>query len=385
MGDTYFVSVDTDVTSFRNETNATGTSTAAMQSNAMFCIYNRVDSEYIVKLVNLFIDDHSSTDTTVPTALSFIKISGCFGGVDVGITKHDSNSNNLPSQVVIRKYAGVNSSSTIRRVNIPNGIIVSDTRGINALVGATHNIGGRVSLNYHYNALSSECQRVVIREGEGIALTCDSAPANFPLDINITMSISGSTYTVSDVVTFNSSAPLIAIYNGSSSGVTINIDSICVHQVMRALSIRNMYLQYVSHVYSGNSVAPIKMDSTLSDISNGVQILTNCTTIQSGSDSVYGRLPLFTPDATPVIGAVLPTVGVGPNLATTRMLMPSCHYIFRSRCTEDALVIRQGEGIALYQQGSSAGWGRYTVAAVLDITFVGGGGGSGGGETSHVL
>ena len=39
----------------------------------MFRIYNHVDSEYIVKLVNLFIDDHSSTDTTVPTALSFIK------------------------------------------------------------------------------------------------------------------------------------------------------------------------------------------------------------------------------------------------------------------------------------------------------------------------
>ena len=63
------------------------------------------------------------------------KISRCFGGVGVSITKHDSNSNNLPSQVVIRKCVGIN--STLRRINIPNGIIVSGTCGIDALVGAT--------------------------------------------------------------------------------------------------------------------------------------------------------------------------------------------------------------------------------------------------------
>lgn len=83
----------------------------------MSCVYNGSGSGKIIGVPRVWLLNNQIVALTgVLTTLELRKITSCTGGADIVIEKHDTNSADLPSQILIKTGATCTLSDTYRRV-----------------------------------------------------------------------------------------------------------------------------------------------------------------------------------------------------------------------------------------------------------------------------
>lgn len=161
------------------------------------------------------------------------RISAISGGEDIAYSKHDTDSADLPAEVIIRSIPeSVTITSTLRRI----GELPMFSSTLSGYCLARVQSAARGSAKTQSDDLirfptSADVERIILREGEGIAIVQDafSVPHGGAAGFCIRETTSGACYTVRsrDVRTRGTAdSPHIAVFNDSGSGVVLEIFNI---------------------------------------------------------------------------------------------------------------------------------------------------------------
>ena len=208
--------------------------------DCFLAIFNREESDprRYYELVRLAISDPapiSANTAAVGRAgkLRLFRTTAQSGGTAISVVKHDTGSASLPSQVV-----AVNNPDSVTTTGAAiRGVADAPTYSIATNNGmAARNFGGTLlSYDKSHNADilragcgTGVCEPIVLREGEGVALTQQEAgvPHSMAIACQVTDLSTGATYTVrarslcSDPII---GAGIWGLFNGSGSGVVLQV------------------------------------------------------------------------------------------------------------------------------------------------------------------
>lgn len=158
-------------------------------------------------------------------------ISALTGGDDLATIKHDENESDLPSQVAIVRYPdAVTSTATWRRVvDCPQAGTFQTAGSMTAArLDTSIGSGGDLSSMMRIGG-TGDMQPIVLREGEGLAIVQSQigiAHGMFALSGQVIVQGTGASHNFSSGPIVNESTdndPLLAVFNGSGSGVVLEI------------------------------------------------------------------------------------------------------------------------------------------------------------------
>lgn len=206
----------------------------ATLQDGLACIFNNhSDTSATIDIRRIRLIPVSGQNATGAGTLTIDRISAISGGDDVAVSKHDTASDDLPAEVLIRSIPNsVTITETLRRVG--------ETPMFNSLLAGACIVRapsrGLGSARTHADDLfrfptSSNVERIILREGEGLAICEDvfSVPHAGACGFCIRDATSGACYTIrSRDVRRRAIADLahIAVFNGSGSGVVLEIFNI---------------------------------------------------------------------------------------------------------------------------------------------------------------
>ena len=150
------------------------------------------------------------------------------GGTSESVIKLDTDSADLPDEVLILNKPDVASSSLLRQ--IPNNPGIQPT-----LNGLTTNsmIGGKINTAEFIN--TKDVQKIALNEGQGISIFEETSP--FPhmqnAEIGFTVRSTGASYVVmiTDLSTREGPLCAFALYNGTGSGVVLDVNYVNVYDI----------------------------------------------------------------------------------------------------------------------------------------------------------
>jgi len=265
---------------------------------AGLALFNRVGSNRIVKIVDVGINHYSrSSDKfnalTEPNTWFGRITTNTVGEGILTPVKHDSASASLPTQVVCSEAVYPSSNyfpSPMRRLR--QTPLLLSSLALSAWLQKGDGMQNMAGSLFH-DQVTSELQRMTIREGEGFAIVC-SAPSGVDLDVAniydlvITFKVGSATYTIySDkgaVSPTDSTTHAFAmqIWNGAGSGVLVEI--ISVHYMDCGESIPNAgavveatHVETISYMDADNheEATFVSRDSTNESLTGKVDYGTN--------------------------------------------------------------------------------------------------------------
>lgn len=322
-------------------------------NSAPFALFN---SEGTNKLVNILeidlLETQGRTATATNFAFGFERCSAMTGGDDIEVTKLDSNSSSLPSQVLVRKVIGAYTTTggTIRKVLDLPQLNATRAAAFPPWRSPTAWTNDRV-----YGASNADVQGQVLREGEGFVAmtTTGTGKGPFPLAVIVLFSIGAATYMAHTQGSADTFPAFLGIFNGSGSGVVITINQVLVAEVMTDdTPLRRFQLETISGIKAPDLLEAVALDSSNAALPAGIVVAQKAACFQASSDCVV--LPSRT-DEHVLRRLVRPDVGASPGL-TTPFTAPQhiSRHVF-SQHSDGPLVLRSGEGIALYQRQTYSG------------------------------
>lgn len=335
-------------------------------------IKNGSDAE--VEIRNVLLELSRGADTA-PGLHDILRISALVGGQDLSVTKMDTGNAALPSQVRIAKSpSGVTVSSTLRRLG--------QLRGIRAFSGTTSvptAFGGRIG--WHLGSVGSwqrqdalTVQPIVLREGEGIAWRQERGFTTHTQHANaiVRNASSGATYRVEAYnLPIGEQDTLLAIFNGSGSGVVLEVMLLESHDVgqqgdgttafgEQVLPLPGYRLVLCNDIVGGESVTPIPFDSGNSTLPAGISVLKNPTIIRPEglratrmaveSTLGVGYAPLLVDQRNGLVRGFPRnyTEGWAPESTVTPTLMEGAHRdVMRTQGTFPGVILRRNECLVL--------------------------------------
>jgi len=336
------------------------------------CIFNDPASGKIVKIkrVSLRTVAGQGQTTLLPSNMQLNLISAItVDGETIVPAKMSSSASDPPSQVKIQQYAVTTpvSDSELRRLH--NYPVQNMTRALAPFVTPKFQTGEWSRGDY-------ACQGVtgyVLAEGEGITIRNADIPFSMAWRVFILFTIGVTTYVVSEVMrSVDDQRNLFTIFNGSGSGVSVNVRQITVMEAgTDEVPFVSMY-RVDSHV-AGEALTTMKMDSN-STMPSSVRVRTRGVATLYGynygaviANPKYRRVPLN-------------TWGTGPGLAGVDMKSQlETMLIFDNvACCADnePITLRAGEGIAMFQNENASGLGRWTTSVTFTVENVPASGGS---------
>lgn len=313
------------------------------ENYASIAILNKVGSGKVIKINRCdleFLYNTYSGYAQSGEAAKVVRISSSSGGINVPITKLNSANNTLTALSVKEK-----SESTI--------ISSSILRNYKAVSLNHYSLGGSLNnsnmpINTYKGSTSAAIQRLILREGEGIAVKGINSYLSNTLVIDVVINVlsggSGS-YFVTKTVPINTEGDLLSIFNESGSGLIFEISSIYITQLSiiphRGGALYNtlphFYLSPIVNIqnYTGDDLTPIKMDSNNS-LSSNILIKKNCVVNYDLQSFVLQRPKIywFTPSLTLAGSPVLFFNTVPQNKLGNNNLFKT-------------IELNEGEGIAL--------------------------------------
>ncbi len=239
---------------------------SANRDEALFCLFNNETSDQrrVFTVTRFEAKPFAPVVTTGSNPERLFKITAISGGDTIPSIKADSSSTDIPSQVAIKLYPSYTASSVIRSAQ-PHTI---SNAGL-----ASRSMGGN-SRYFDSGLVSSSTQRIILREGEGIALgktdTISSAHSH-TMHYQVTLVIGSATHYLNFTAAVGStSEAAFGIFNGSGSGVVVEVASIKVSEVGQSTSINALidspYLRFIrGYGYNGGeSITPTLLDTSTS-------------------------------------------------------------------------------------------------------------------------
>lgn len=351
--------------------------------NAVVGIFNAKGSDCVTTVKRIEINELQARTTTLPNNLSIFRTTAQTGGESLTVTKHDTNDADLSALVSIVKYPGsvTTTGDNIRRLLGRNGL--SPATAFNAFCAPRlGDVKGSLSHAIAYNNFEAGTQGIVIREGEGIAITTGLvAPANFPLEFVIKINNGSATYSVTTVVKNSAMVALIGIFNAVGSGETLTIARIDFSEIRTVDILPAFTVESISGLYGGTAISPISLDTNNTAIPSGVQIVSNCAVDSASINSSTSIRSQISGDGA-IRRITPPAFGVGVALASGLIpFLRRKHVVFDFSPAVDSsggFVLREGEGIAIFNKPNACGYINYEIILYLTNVYTpptpGGGG-----------
>lgn len=238
----------------------------ATQENALLGFrHNGTYGKFALLALDILPASTLSSNTTLGLR-KITRISALVGGVDVPAVNLGTTRASLPGAVkIVRRPEQVTISSpgTFRSLlSIPTSMAHLSLKGWGRDSTDNANTGAWWRSGYG----DSNVQKILLREGEGIALSSDSADPVYPQTLALTIVLrnasSGATYVInSQHHPSEMSGAAFAILNGSGSGITIEVISIQVSDIGDAAGFAVnpsvMRLLRIYKLVGGKDIAPI--------------------------------------------------------------------------------------------------------------------------------
>lgn len=389
MANTYTIRCDNEYPTFTVETITQNM--PYTEQVALFGIMNNTGSNSLMRIKNINVNDITTRAGTVLNALKMVKTTAMgVGTAVITPTRYDSSVSNLPTQVRIEMYPATATGTEILRVqaaayaNTPTGAMAFH----GAIAGASSfdNMG----FGYIFRSPFSDCQPLVLRENQGFVLAptnTTTADIGTMVELSVDLNDGTNTYHISEMVEIGISPNLFGVFNGSGSGVVLNIGRLSTRLVNTLDSARTFCLETISGMYDGRDLGSIKMDSTQPDIPSLVWLRENPVVTQANVDAhQMTRGKRSGGDMTPFIRQLAVPFGVGPGLAAGLLAWHAQPASIKNSSAFDQdsdIILREGEGVAIMQRGTASGRGRYRISLRVNYESTGSSGGSS--EHSYVF
>lgn len=200
----------------------------ATRDQPLLVVYNNETTRATrkIQVIKLDVQPFSST-TTTPGAFALAKITGLSGGSDIPIIKASEANASIAPEILLKTNADVVLSGEEYRSHL---ILPISTQGL-SLMGVGRNYAGNTPRSdtgslFDCGYINSSCQRIVLREGEGIALVPNdqvNLPSNAAWYWTATLQIGSETYYTYNAIYATAGSASFALYNGTGSGQIIQI------------------------------------------------------------------------------------------------------------------------------------------------------------------
>lgn len=321
-----------------------------------FALFNEAGSGKIVNVLEVDLLETQGRTATAGTnfAFGFERCSAMTGGDDVEVTKFDSDDADLPSQVLVREVIGAYTAAggTIRKVlDMPQ---LNPTRAVAFPPWRTPTSWTNDRI---YGASNADVQGQVLREGQGFVAmtTAGTGKEPFPVAVIVIFSVGSATYMARTRGSADTFPAFLGIFNGSGSGVVITINQVLVAEVMTDdTPIRRYQLETISGLRAPDRVDAVSLDSGVS-LPPGIILADKGAAFQASADCVdapprtneHVLRRLVMADAGASVGLAAPFTN-WPRSSLGRSRIFSQH-------SDGPFVLREGEGIALYQRQTNTG------------------------------
>lgn len=323
---------------------------------APMAIFNPTGSGVNVRVRRAEVMPLLAQTTTTPGNFDRYRITAHTGADDaIAAFSLDSSNAALPSQVVLaRRPATVTTSGSqwdgARAIPLAN-----DTRALGYGFAATP-WSKRLRRR---DAVTSEMQCPILREGEGIAVSMNAVCGlvyRFMATITVRVVATGACYTYTFPVT-PTGLPIFSLLNGSGSGVVLEVCEMAYQQIGTDV-LPQIALEPIDGIGDGDTLTPVAHDSAGSI--GAVIARRNCAILMRGAK--HGALISVPHQAWQVSGGY----GAGPavgnltgDMAFFRKLQPHAR--------ELDIVLREGEGLAItYKNAGSLGRMRHSFTFSID-------------------
>lgn len=321
-----------------------------VQNAAPWALWNPVGSGYKATLTELHLCEMQSRTTTAAlNRCSIIRTTAMDGGTDVPIAKLDTSSADLPATVrcATRPYVTTTGATVRELLDAPQ---LNATRVI-ALPPWCVPGGAKT-----WDVRGSEPQGMVLREGQGLAIGLQAASKEaFPRSITILFSVAGATYQAQAVVRTGVPVPL-GLFNGTGSGVVLTVLQVLVEEIATdETNVQRFQLEPISGLRDGVGVTVTPLDSTQTWPA-ALRCVERAGCQQASADSA--QPPARTCESV-FRRLARPSFGASPGLANIFVFPDLVGHVIQHRGSKvgvDALVLRPGEGVALYQRQTTSGW-----------------------------
>lgn len=404
MADTFYIREDADCCSWTTVTlpvvGIDNNGVNVLEHACMFGIMNDVGSDRILRIKEIRIAERGVRGATTGGLYPFeiVRASALTAARDLTslITKLDSNYGALPSQVTLQAEVGTLtvSGTTLRR----SPIAVGNTGAAAGLYhrasrwggGFLQQLNGPTLFNNHF---PSDIQGQRLAAGEALclrgAVEVNQAPKLFGVSIWF-KDVTNSYYYMADTVVsyagLTAQPAMLALSNGSGSGITIEVSRVEVYEIgiTTATTGRSFMLEPISGLSGGASLTATPLDSNATALSSGVLIRRGGVALQAGQDSRLSQRSGGGGDATPIRRIVAQPFGINTALASgliggLRFKRPFDRAFSGSAYADTTLsdfVLREGEGLGIFNR-NAMGYGGYEIAVTMtveDTSSPGGGG-----------
>lgn len=394
MADTFYIREDADCCSWTTVTLPTmgldNNGINVLEHACMFGIMNEVGSDRILRIKEIGITERDVRGATTGGLYPFdiVRATSLTAAKDLTslITKLDSNYGALPAQVTLQAEVA---TATITGTTLRRSPIAAGNTGTAAGLyhraaqwggGFLQRLNGPTLFNNHF---PSEIQGQRLAAGESLvlrgAVEVNQAPKLFGVTIWFA-DVTNSYYYIADTVVsyagLTAQPGLLALSNGSGSGITIEVSRVEVYEIgiTTATTGRSFMLEPISGLSGGESVTASALDSSATALSSGVLIRRGGVALQAGQDSRLSQRSGGGGDATPIRRIVAQPFGMNTALASgmvgllgsTRPFSNAFDGSGYADPTLSDFVLREGEGLGLFNR-NAMGYGQYEIAVTMTV------------------
>lgn len=343
-----------------------------LEHGAMWALYNGVGSSRVIKVKNLVINPLQGRTGVAAQTWGIQRASAISGGEDItgDVSPMDTNNAAIPTAVLFRDgcSATLTGQPLRRTLDIP---LLNPTRA--TMFPCWRNLAYNDSQISNQKGLT-DCQGQILREGQGLAIltTGSTGRENYALAISVFFKIGTETYMLRKLIQTGMWDAHIGIFNGSGSGVVLEIRDVNVTEIATdEFTLRRYEVGTISGLHpnsKGRNLPIIPLDSTNPALPSQIFSGIRPTVLQIGKDaSMAGPRT----NNMPLRRSVSANNGIGPGLAA----LLAGHYIGEQLNTAahytNEFTLREGEGIAFFQKDDTGSWGsgywltcRFTVETV---------------------
>lgn len=339
----------------------------------LFAIFNQKGSSKTVKVLDFHMVETQGRTTTATTfQFGLARCSAMSGGDDVDVVKMDTDGADIPPEVLIREVVGaytLSGTSLRKMLDLPQ---MNPTRAMPYPVWRGAASSGNNDRLYGSNG--ADIQGQILREGQGIVAltTAGTGKEPFPLAVNIIFSIGTDSYLARSRGSADTFPAFLGIFNGTGSGVVITINQVWVAELTTdETSIRRLQLETISGCRTIDPLDATPMDSTSPSLPSSIIVTRKAACLQKSADALDAGPRA---DENLLRRLVCADQGQSPGLATPFTKPTSVSFgadIFKMAPGEP-FVLREGEGLALFQRqtnsGLSFGYQLSVMFSVEDVT-----------------
>lgn len=252
-----------------------------VQEDCLFGIYNKGGvgaGKFVIKYIDI-VPSAGLGNGPTPQKVELRMITNLTGGIDIPIVKRNLGAPDLPSQVrVVRRPEQVTlaNGGPLRSV-LPAPAI---SEGFGALcgygkLGSSKQSHGQYFGSFGYGVRATGYQPITLGEGSGIAIVSPSVSPAYPYTLYLSCALrdttTGHSYQIfTHVHPSDLAAARFAIFNGSGSGVTYEVERIEIGDVAKEIAqpwTQNVDAPYVRfariwNMDSGKVLTPVQRDTS---------------------------------------------------------------------------------------------------------------------------